>query len=106
MEIQNKNLDIEQTRDNSVLVCKLRGWLDPNTSPDLLNKIDLTDVNTLVFDMENVEYVFSSGLRAFLILQKTLEKKQGKIKLINVPSNIKTIFEFAGFNNLIDYNGW
>lgn len=105
MDSQTKNLNIIQNRDNSTLVCKLQGWLDPNTSPDLLNKIDLTSVVTLVFDLKEVEYVFSSGLRTFLILQRQLEQKKGKLKLINVPDNIKTIFEFAGFEHMIDGNG-
>ena len=102
MEIQTKNLYIEQSKENNTLTCKLKGWLDPNTSPDLIDKLDLTDVNNLVFDMKNVEYVFSAGLRTFLILQRKIEEKKGKLSLINVPDNIKMIFEFAGFASMID----
>ncbi len=102
MEIQTKNLHIEQSKENDTLTCKLKGWLDPNTSPDLINKLDLTDINHLVFDMKKVEYVFSAGLRTFLILQRKIEEKNGKLSLINVPDNVKMIFEFAGFASMID----
>ena len=105
MNIQNKNLRIEQTRNDDVITCKLQGWLDPNTSPDLINKIDLTGVTTLVFDMSGVEYVFSAGLRTFLILQRKLDENNGRLKLTNVPETIKTIFEYAGFESMIDING-
>jgi len=98
-----KNLIIEQIKDGNVLTCKLSGWLDPNTSPDLITKIDLTDVTLLIFDMENVEYVFSSGLRSFLILQKMLEPVRGKIKLINVSDDIRNIFEYTGFESMLDH---
>ena len=39
-----KELVIEQLRDGRKLTCKLTGWLDPNTSPDLIDKIDLTEM--------------------------------------------------------------
>ena len=97
-----KKLEIEQVKDGQVLTCKLTGWLDPNTSPDLVSKINLKGVTSLVFDMSNVEYVFSSGIRAFLLLQKTLEPVDGTVKLIHVPDNIREIFEYAGLESLLD----
>lgn len=63
--METKELKIEQINENGTLTCKLTGWLDPNTSPKLVDSIDLTGVSTLIFDMKNVEYVFSAGLRAF-----------------------------------------
>ena len=83
MENEAKTLEIQQTKENDVLTCRLKGWLDPNTSPELLSAVNTTDVNTIIFDMKNVEYVFSSGLRAFLQFQKTMDEKGGKINTIN-----------------------
>ena len=62
-----QTLKIEQFREGDKLTCKLTGWLDPNTSPDLVTQIDVSGVSSLYFDMKNVEYVFSSGLRALLM---------------------------------------
>ena len=98
----DKKLQIEQVKQGNVLTCKLLGWLDPNTSPDLVSEINLTDVSTLILDMANVEYVFSSGIRAFLMLQKILEKNGGKIRVINVAENIRNIFEYAGLESMLD----
>ena len=102
MENQTKNLIIEQTKNGDTLTCKLSGWLDPNTSPDLITQIDVKDIKLLIFDLAQVEYVFSSGLRSFLILQKMLEPNGGKIKLINVADNIRNIFEYTGFENMLE----
>ncbi len=102
MDNENKGLKIEQTREGYMLTCKLTGWLDPNTSPDLVSKLDLKDINILVFDMKDVEYVFSSGIRAFLMLQKMLEPVNGTVKLINISDDIRNIFEYAGLESMLD----
>jgi anti-anti-sigma factor len=102
MDNENKELKIEQSREGYVLTCKLTGWLDPNTSPELVARLDLKDITLLIFDMEKVEYVFSSGIRAFLMLQKMLDEQGGAIKLINVSADIRSIFEYAGLESLLD----
>ena len=103
MDNESKGLKIEQSREGYVLTCKLTGWLDPNTSSDLVAKIDLTDITVLVFDMKAVEYVFSSGIRAFLMLQKMLDEKGGSVKLVNVSENIRSIFEYAGLEGMLEH---
>ena len=102
MEDENKELKIEQTRENDRLTCRLAGWLDPNTSPDLVNKINLEGVKSLFFDMSGVEYVFSAGLRAFLMLQRLMDVQGGSIKLINVSDDIRNIFECTGFESMLE----
>ena len=100
--MNNPELKIEQQKENEKLICKLSGWLDPNTSPQLLSKVDLTGVKTLIFDMSGVEYVFSSGIRVLLVLQKMLEEKGGTIRLINVPIQIKFVFEDTGLDEMLE----
>lgn len=100
--MKNSELKIEQQKNNDKVLCKLIGWLDPNTSQDLLYKLDLEGVKYLVFDMSEVEYVFSSGLRVLLIFQKMMEEKGGSIKLKNVPEQIRFIFEDTGLDKMIE----
>lgn len=100
--MENKDLRIEQEKNGDVLTCKLSGWLDPNTSPSLLNEIDLDDVKSLIIDLQDVEYVFSAGLRVMLVFQRTLENKNGSMKLINVPESIRFIFEDTGLESMLE----
>ena len=100
--MENKELLIEQKRENNILTCKLEGWLDPNTSPELLEKVDLSGISSLIFDLEKVEYVFSAGLRAFLIFQRYIEANNGTMKLINVPDSIRFIFEDTGLESMLE----
>ena len=102
MNGDSKELKIEQVREGNVLNCKLTGWLDPNTSSDLVTQIDLQDIALLIFDMKNVEYVFSSGIRAFLMLQREMEPVGGGIKLVNASEEIRNIFEYAGLESMLD----
>ncbi|MBQ8869994.1 MAG: STAS domain-containing protein [Alphaproteobacteria bacterium] len=102
MNTDTKKLHIEQTKDNGRIFCKLSGWLDPNTTPELIEKIDLKNVTSLVFDMKDVEYVFSSGLRALLLFEKKLAEQNGNILLINVSDTLRTIFEYTGFENMLE----
>ena len=97
-----KELKIEQVKKGDTLTCKIAGGLDPNTSPELITKININGIKTLIFDMTDVEYVFSSGLRTFLMLQKMLEPQGGTIKLINVSDEIRNIFECTGFGSMLE----
>lgn len=95
-------LNIEQKRQNGILVCTLSGWLDPNTSPELEKAIDLNGVTELIFDLKDVEYVFSSGLRVFLYFEKMMKACGGVIKLINVSDFNRSIFDLVGFQNIVE----
>ena len=97
-----KELKIEQTRENDTLLCKLSGWMDPNTSPDLINRLDLNGINKLVFDMSKVEYVFSAGLRTVLMLQRLMEYQGGTIRLINLSDDVRNIFECTGLDGILE----
>ena len=100
--MDNKELKIIQKKENDILVCKLSGWLDPNTSPELLDKVSLSVVKQLIFDMSEVEYVFSAGLRVMLMFQRMLESEGGVIKLVNVPDSIRFIFEDTGLEEMLE----
>ena len=97
-----KELKIEQKKEGNKLTCKLSGWLDPNTSPDLINKIDLNGITSLIFDMGSVEYVFSAGLRSVVMLQKLLDLQGGTIKLINLSDDVRNIFECTGLDSILE----
>lgn len=102
MENEAKTLEIKQTTEDGILTCTLKGWLDPNTSPELLYALNLNNVHTVIFNMKDVEYVFSSGLRVFLQFQKVMEERGGKILLINVSDSIRSIFEYTGFESILE----
>ena len=78
------------------------GRIDTNSAPQLLEAIDFTDLKELIYDLGDVDYVFSAGLRIFLQAQKIMSANGGRMKLINVQPSVKEIFEIVGFTNIMD----
>jgi len=99
---EDKSLTIAQKKENDTLYITLKGWLDPNTSPMLVNSIDFSDVSHVVFDLSAVEYVFSAGLRAFIQIKRTMDEKNGSITLKNVSPSIRSIFEYTGLESMLE----
>ena len=60
----------------------------------------LTDVETLVLDLEQLEYVSSAGLRVFLKAQKLMNTK-GTMKTIHVNATIMEVFDITGFVDIL-----
>ncbi len=97
-------MEFSTKRDGDKLVCSIMGRIDTNSAPDLLEKIDFTDLKELVFDLGDVDYVFSAGLRVFLQVQKIMNSNGGTMKLVNLQPSVKEIFEIVGFANIMDLN--
>lgn len=95
-------MTIEKTRNGNGLVLKLTGRLDTNTAPKLeeVLKEDIADVQDLVFDFNDLDYISSAGLRVLLSAQKIMTK-QGSMKLTGVKEPIMEIFEVTGFKDIL-----
>ena len=61
---------------------------------------ELKDTQELVFDLTDLEYISSAGLRVLLKVQKYMNKK-GDFKLIHVSEVIEEIFEITGFSDIL-----
>ncbi len=81
---------------------KLYGKLDITTSTDLekVVKEELDDVKYLEFDLTELEYISSSGLRVLLIAIKKMNA-QGELVVSNANEVVQAVFEITGFYNLV-----
>lgn len=95
-------MTINQNREGNQLIISLEGRLDTATAPELEAVIDtaLTGVETLVMDLEQLEYVSSAGLRVFLKMQK-LMNTQGAMKIIHVNETVMEVFDITGFVDIL-----
>ena len=80
----------------------LIGRLDTVTAPELEAEISaiLPTAESLVLDMEKLEYISSAGLRVILKTQKALTQKAG-LKLIHVSDEVMEVFEITGFSDFL-----
>ncbi|MCQ2368750.1 MAG: STAS domain-containing protein [Kiritimatiellae bacterium] len=89
-------MDINKEKNDSKLTIRLKGRLDTQTSPLLASELSLEGVTELVFDLSELEYVSSAGLRVFLTAHKTM-MAQGEMIIMNAAPVVKEVFEITGF---------
>lgn len=95
-------MTIEKKIENEKVVLAMSGRLDTQTAPELEKELDNLE-NTckeLIFDMSNVAYISSAGLRVILKAQKYMNAK-GKLKLTGVNESIMEVFEITGFSDIL-----
>ncbi|MBQ2829840.1 MAG: STAS domain-containing protein [Oscillospiraceae bacterium] len=95
-------MTIEKNLNGKTLEIKLSGYLDSGTAPDLEAVLSetLAGLQSLVLDLEELEYVSSAGLRVILNAQKEMSA-QGQMKLIHVNETIMEVFDITGFVDIL-----
>lgn len=95
-------LNINKAEEGSKLTISLQGRLDTTTAPQLDEEVkQLQDkVTELTFDMADLQYISSAGLRVLLSAQK-LMNKQGSMTITNVSPEIMEIFDVTGFCDIL-----
>ena len=96
-------LNIKKTIENGSALFRLEGRLDTTTAPELESELksSLDGVSKLTFDLKDLEYVSSAGLRVLLSAQKIMNA-QGEMKIRNVNETVMEIFEVTGFSDILD----
>ena len=95
-------MDVNKKINGSVLEVRINGRIDTTTAPQLEAELreSCPDVESVVLDFADVDYISSAGLRVLLSVQK-LMSKHGGMKLINVSDDIMEIFEVTGFSEIL-----
>ena len=95
-------MTIEKKINGEALTLIVSGRLDTQTAPELEAELDsiLPALKELTFDMTNLEYVSSAGLRVILKAQKAMNA-QGSMKLTGVNDSIMEVFDITGFLDIL-----
>jgi len=99
-------VELHQLRVEGILVVKLIGRLDSSTSSQLERVVDENideGIQHIVLDMSELAYTSSAGLRAVLIVGKTLKPLQGRLVLAGMREAVREIFEISGFLALFEF---
>jgi anti-sigma B factor antagonist len=82
----------------------VKGRIDSATSPKLSEALDAIAAEgryKIVLDMTALEYMSSAGFRALIAAQRNCKRyNRGEVVLANVPGNIHSALELAGFTSL------
>ena len=96
-------MQINKTVNGTELTIALEGRLDTNTSPQLETELtaSLPGVTKLTFDLADLAYISSAGLRVLLVAQKTMNQ-QGTMTIRHCSADIMDIFEVTGFIDILN----
>ncbi len=80
---------------------KAKGRVDSYTAPQLADAFnDLTNNgrHKIAFDLSELDFLSSAGLRVLINTQKTCKRyNRGELVLVNIPENIYAALDLAGF---------
>jgi anti-sigma B factor antagonist len=92
-------LTIEQLKRCDLV--KVAGRIDSQTAPQLAEAFDtITEAGRfkIVFDMGDVDFISSAGLRVLIDVQKTCKRwNRGQLVLTTVPERIYETLDLTGF---------
>ena len=94
-------MEIKKTLNGSELTVALSGSLDTMTVTELEKELkgSLDGVNEIIFDLADLEYISSAGLRVLLKAQKYMNAHEGGMK---VPSElVMEVFNVTGFSDIL-----
>ena len=97
-------MEITKKKENNVCELGVIGRLDTTTAPqleDALKELFAEEVNDLVLDLSNLDYVSSAGLRVLLFAQKSVSAAQGGMLIKNVKPEIMEVFDITGFTDIL-----
>jgi anti-anti-sigma factor len=91
----------------STVVLRAVGPVDSNTAASLQEPLLRAVENSsgaVQLDLAQVSYLSSAGMRVFLLAAKALQKRGERLRLLNVPQQIHSLLNLAGFTSFIDVN--
>ncbi len=95
-------MTINKSLDAGELTLMISGRLDTTTAPQLEASIkeSIAGITSLKFDLTELEYISSAGLRVLLGAQKIMNK-QGKMVVCHVNETIQDVFDLTGFSDIL-----
>jgi len=79
-----------------VVTVKLAGSLDTATAPELekqLAPLLAGSTKDIVFDLAELKFISSAGLRVFATTRKTLKERDGQASFVHMQPQIQEVFE-------------
>ena len=83
---------------------ELKGRIDTTNADQFQQEVSpLMEGDQLDIDIDctGMTYTSSQGLRTFLLLQKSVNARGGKMVLHNMNPMVKEVFDITGFSNII-----
>ncbi len=83
------NIEMEQIEIVSEMKDKILKWIDSKDEP------------VVILNLEDCEYIDSTGLGNLIRIYEHIRRKKGSFLACNINNNIKSLFDITTINNLI-----
>src|SRR5688500_13419878 len=93
LEIQLQKEAVAQS--SGAVIVKLNGSLDTATAPDLEKQLAPVlggTIKDIVFDLAQLKFISSAGLRVFSMARKALKERGGQASFVNMQPQIQEVF--------------
>ncbi len=97
-------MEITQKEENGIVSIAIKGRLDADSSMEAEKVVKDAlggEANRLLFNLGELDYLSSAGLRVLLSAAKEMRRRNGKIVLCALNEFVEEIFEVSGFQSLI-----
>ena len=101
-------MQINNTKQNDIVICAVKGDIDINSSPSIrkgFDELTKSQEKKIAINLEGVSYIDSSGLATLVEVLKKTKAYGGKLRLCNLADKVKGLFEITKLDKIFDiYN--
>lgn len=87
---------------DGIMTVTVDGEVNTLTTPELAKAVEnLSGISQLIFDLDQVPYVSSAGLRLFLNCQRIMTESEGDMLIRNCNDFVMEIFASVGYDRIM-----
>lgn len=99
-------LKVDLKKDGELLFVDLQGDLDINSNKEFKEKVNsVLGVKKIIVNCENLSYIDSTGLGAFISIYKHIKEKGEKLVITGLKPHIKKIFLITDLDKVFEIEG-
>ena len=97
-------MTINVERDFELVTLEITGRLDTTTAPNLESVVNelSEDTKELVFNMAELEYISSAGIRVLLFAYKKMNQSGGIMRIEKANEMVREVFEMTGLSEMLN----
>ena len=99
-------LKVDLKKDGELLFVDLQGDLDINSNKEFKEKVNsVQGIKNITVNCENLSYIDSTGLGAFISIYKNIKEKGEKLVITGLKPHIKKIFLITDLDKVFEIEG-
>ena len=101
------NLEMKTKKENAVLTVALSGEVNTVTASELNALLDenLPEIQSLLLDFADCDFVSSAGLRVLLNTFKKMKADGKTMKLQNIGPDFREVLKITGLDSVFGFTG-